>query len=158
MSRKKWVFLVAVSLGTMFLFGCGFMQFQKAGIMLTQERYEEAIPIYKDFLIEHPDFVDAKSRLGFAYLKTGRLDEAIAQFEAALALQPGDPYSVLYMGMAYLNKEEFGKAMEIWQGYRDSKRNLRPLKRITIQSRSVIIKTCRPITACVPSRKAWQQC
>lgn len=124
MSKRKQVFLVILSLGMMFVVGCSFMQFNKAGVLLTQEKYEEAIPLYKDFITKNPDFVDARSRLGFAYLKTGRLDEAITQFETALKMEPGNPYSVLYMGLAYLNKEEFGKAIEIWQGYRNSEQPL----------------------------------
>ncbi len=128
MSKRKQVFLVILSLGMMFLFSCGgfrgFIEYNKAGIMLSQKKYEEAIPIYKDFIAKHPDVVDARSRLGFAYLKLGRLDEAITQFETALKMEPGDPYSVLYMGIAYLNKNDFGKAMEIWQGYRNTEQPL----------------------------------
>ncbi len=124
MSKRKQVFLVILSLGMMFLFGCSFIEFNKAGVMLTQEKYEEAIPIYKDFITKNPDFVDARSRLGFAYLKTGRLDEAITELETALKMAPGDPYSVLYLGLAYWNKEEFGKAIKVWQGYRNSERPL----------------------------------
>ena len=38
-----------------------------------------------------PDHEEARSNLGAAYAGQGRLGEAVAQFEAALRLDPGDP-------------------------------------------------------------------
>jgi tetratricopeptide (TPR) repeat protein len=124
MSKRKYIILGVLCLVIVFLFGCGIAEFIKADFKLNQKKYEEAIPIYKEYLAKNPNFVHARSRLGFAYLKTGRLDEAITEFKAALKIKPGEPYSVLYLGLAYLNKKEFGKAIKVWQGYRNKERPL----------------------------------
>jgi len=117
MSRKTYMILGVLGLGISFLVGCGTM---KADIKMQQESYDEAIPLYREYLSEHPDAFRVRSRLGFAYLRTGRLDEAVEEFEKVLRAEPGDPYALLYLGMAYLNREEIDKAMSIWQGYRNS--------------------------------------
>ena len=137
MSKRKYVILVVICLGIVFLFGCdklkgfkvldkftGLPGLTKAGYMLNQNKYEEAIPLYKEYLAKDPDSVHARSRLGFAYLKTGRLDEAVTEFETTLKAEPGEPYSVLYLGLAYLNKGNLGKAIGIWQGYRNKEQPL----------------------------------
>lgn len=104
--------------------GCGGMSLVKADFKMAQEAYDEAIPIYEAYVKDNPDAVDPRNRLGFAYLKTGKLDAAIDAFQTVLQLEPGDPYAVLYLGMAHLNKEEFGKAIEVWQGYRNNRKPL----------------------------------
>jgi tetratricopeptide (TPR) repeat protein len=96
----------------------------KGNVMLSHEKYNEAIPVFEKYLDEHPDSIEARSRLGFAYLKTGRLDEAISTFREVIKVRSGEPYSVLYLGTAYLNKGEIGRAIETWREYRDEKRPL----------------------------------
>ncbi|MBW2019833.1 MAG: tetratricopeptide repeat protein [Deltaproteobacteria bacterium] len=121
MLKKESVILGVLCLGLVFLSGCSLM---KAEMKLSLQRYDEAIPLFKEYLADKPDSVEARSRLGFACLKTGRLDEAIAEFKTVLKAEPGEPYSVLYLGLAYLNKGELGKTIEVWQGYRDKKKPL----------------------------------
>ncbi len=123
MFRKNIVlnFILIAGLCAMMLqfYGCSGMM--KANHLIAQEKYDEAIPVLKEQIAENPDSVQAKNRLGFAYLKTGRMDEAIQEFEEVLNLSPGEPEAVLYLGMAYLNKEELDKAIDTWQGYRNDK-------------------------------------
>lgn len=114
MSKKTQMILGILCMGI--LVGCGTM---KADVKMRQESYDEAIPLYREYLSEHPDAFRVRSRLGFAYLKTGQLNEAVEMFETVLRMNPGDPYALLYLGMAYLNKEEIDKAMSAWQGYRN---------------------------------------
>ncbi len=113
---KKSFFIFGMLALSLFFSGCGTMM---AEFKMRQESYEEAIPLYREYLAEHPDQFRVRSRLGFASLKTGRMDEAIVELEKALDQEPGDPFSVLYLGMAHLNKEEIGKAIQLWQGYRN---------------------------------------
>ena len=118
MSRKSYFMLGSLCLVISLLFSCA-GTVMKADIKMRQESYDEATSLYREYLAEHPAAFRIRSRLGFALLKTGRLDDAIAEFENVLETEPGDPYSVLYLGMAYLNKEEIDKAVGIWQGYRN---------------------------------------
>ncbi|RPJ16954.1 MAG: tetratricopeptide repeat protein [Desulfobacteraceae bacterium] len=116
--KIMYVFLVTV---LMFFIGCGgIAEFTKAEFKLGAKKYDEAIPLYKEYLAKKPDSAVGHSKLGFAYLKTGRLDEAIAEFQTALKNEPGEPYATYYIGLAWLNKENYEKAMEAWQGYRNS--------------------------------------
>ena len=95
-----------------------------ADLKLSQEKYNEAIPLLKGYLANRPDSWKTRSKLGFAYLKIGSLDKAITELSAALDSKPGDAYAVLYLGLAYLNKGDIGKAIAIFQTYRDKKQPL----------------------------------
>ena len=119
MIKKQYAVLVILLIGLLCFSACS--KITKADYNLAAKKYDEAIPIYEEFLSEKPDSIQARSRLGFAYLKTGRYDLAIEAFNTALSAKPGDPYSVLYLGMAYLHKEQFSKAVEVWQTYRNKK-------------------------------------
>jgi tetratricopeptide (TPR) repeat protein len=118
MLKKIYViFGILFCAGLLLVSGCSTVKI--AEVKMQQENYAEAIPLYQQHLAKNPDEFRIKSRLGFAYLKTGQLDAAIKTFEEVLAVAPGDPYSVLYLGLAYLNKEETGKAVTLWQGYKN---------------------------------------
>ena len=48
--------------------------------------------------------IAARANLGLALLSLGRIDEAIAQYRAALAQAPGNPGLRLNLAMAYYKK------------------------------------------------------
>jgi len=120
MINNKKLILGFLVTGLIFFIGCGGMaELTKAELKLGAKKYDEAIPLYKEYLAKQPNSASGHGKLGFAYLKTGRLDEAIAEFQTALKNEPGEPYSTYYLGLAWLNKENYEKAIEIWQGYRN---------------------------------------
>ncbi len=122
--KRRLGFFLICALAVCCLAGCSAMELVKADFKMSQEAYDEAIPILEAYIQKNPDAVDELNKLGFACLKSGKLDQAATTFEKVLQIKPGDPYAVLYLGMAYLNKEEFGKAGAVWQGYRDQKKPL----------------------------------
>ncbi|MBU1183034.1 MAG: CsgG/HfaB family protein [Pseudomonadota bacterium] len=110
------ILLVTVSL----LSGCGGGGVStKAELNRETEKNIGAIPFTGEYLAASPDAKKSPSKLGFWYLKTGRVNEAVAEFEAALKKEPGDPFSIYYLGLAYLNKEDFEKTIQIWKSYRN---------------------------------------
>jgi len=110
------ILLVTVS----FLSGCGGGGVStKAELKREAGKSIEAMPYNSGYLAATPDSDKSQSKLGFWYLKTGRVDEAIAEFKTALKKEPGDPFSIYYLGLAYLNKEDFEKAIQVWKGYRN---------------------------------------
>jgi tetratricopeptide (TPR) repeat protein len=125
MIRGKEIIVGFLIAGLAFLIGCGGVtELTKAEIKLGAKNYNEAISLYKQYLTRNSDSAIGHSKLGFAYLKTGRLDEAVAEFQNALKIEPGEPYSTYYLGLAWLNKENYEKAIETWQGYRNSSKPL----------------------------------
>ena len=119
MTNKKLILGFLIT-GLIFFIGCGgIAELTKAELKLGTKKYDEAIPLYKEYLAKQPNSAMGHSKLGFAYLKTGRLDEAIVEFQTALINEPGEPYSTYYLGLAWLNKENYEKAIAVWQGYRN---------------------------------------
>jgi tetratricopeptide (TPR) repeat protein len=114
------VALLAIAL----LSGCVAVEMKRAQLKLSGEKYDEAIPLYQKVLSKNSDSVKARSRLGFAYLKTGRIEQAVVEFKKVLAKEPGEPFSVLYLGLAYLNQEEIKKTIALWQGYKSPEQPL----------------------------------
>ncbi len=53
---------------------------------LTQERYDEAINYFMEYLKKHPKDADAHLQLGMAFLKKESLKEAINEFKQAITL------------------------------------------------------------------------
>jgi len=106
--------------GLLLMVGCGGVaELSKAELRIGAKKYDEAIPLYKEYLAKQPNSSIGHSKLGFAYLKTGRLDESITEFHTALQREPGEPFSTYYLGLAWLNKKDFEKAIEVWQEYRN---------------------------------------
>jgi len=124
MSKKRHYHrgIVCLAIISILLSGC--LGLTKANISMDLGRYGEAIPLYKEYLVKNPDSVPAHNKLGFAYLKTGQLDASIKEFETVRKLEPNNSLAILYLGMGYLNKEDFGKAIATWQAYRNKKEPL----------------------------------
>jgi tetratricopeptide (TPR) repeat protein len=86
---------------------------------LSQRNYNAAIPYFQQYLAENQDHLEARNKLGFAYLKTGQINQAIQEFEKVLEGNPGNPYATLYLGLAWLKKNELRKAITTWRSYKD---------------------------------------
>jgi len=127
MYKRNVLLFAAFCLCVIFAFStpaAAFFGASKAKKMLQQERYDKAIPLYKEYLTKKPNAYKARSELGFAYLKTGRLDEAIQEFNSVLMTKPGNSYAVLYLGLAYVGKGEYKRAIATWQIFRAKKKPL----------------------------------
>ncbi len=129
MFKNQYVKLGVLLISLLSLFACvaaieSELKLIKAKDNLTDEKYDQAISLYQEYLAEKPASVRARSRLGFAYLKTGNIDQAIEEFNTVLKAEPGEPYSLLYLGIAYLNKGEYTKTITTWQTYRNNKQPL----------------------------------
>ncbi len=124
-STRRGVFVIVLLVFT----GC--TASMRGNWNLSRKDYRGAITHYREDLSRNPDHWQTRQRLGFAYLKTGQLDEAIAEFERVLMQKSGDPYANYYLGLAWLDKGERGKAIEVWRSYRNRKEPLveREIKR-----------------------------
>jgi len=94
-------------------------------ILVNQGRYEDAIavlePLAKDIIYASPE--KAWGNLGWAYLKAGKVDEAIAALSRAVAAQPNYCVGHYWLGVAFQKKnqhqaarEAFGRALEVPAG------------------------------------------
>ena len=74
------------------------------------EEFDEAIRLYKESIALYPT-ADAHTYLGWAYSFQGKLDDAIAQCEIAIQIDPefGNPYNDI--GAYLIEKGEFDEAI-----------------------------------------------
>lgn len=80
-----------------------------------QARYAQAIFAYREVLKRNPHHVAALNGLGMSLAETGKHDEAITQFQAAIAISAGSAYLHNNLGYVLLLKdsnEEAVKALE----------------------------------------------
>ncbi len=96
----------------------------KAHVRMEQGDYEEAIQLYEEHLEKHPDSLEARRELGFAHLKAGFPDPAIAELESVLEVNPYDPDALLYVGLAYLDRGSVDEALAVFQDYQNRKQPL----------------------------------
>lgn len=104
-------FFMAILIG---ISGCTLM---KADMKIDAKEYDEAIPLLESYLADNPDSISALNKLGFAYLKSGQIANAVKTFKTALDKDPDDPYAVFYLGIAYLNMEKIGEAISLWKDF-----------------------------------------
>jgi tetratricopeptide (TPR) repeat protein len=71
-----------------------------AGVLLRQERYDEAIREYRAYLRMEPDNAAAHSQLGIALVGGDLEQEAVEEFTRASELNPGDPATWLNLANA----------------------------------------------------------
>lgn len=89
----------------------------KADMKMGFKQYQEAIPLYEEYLKSKPDSLEGARKLGLAYFFSSRFDEAIEQFDTVLKKEPDDDIARLRIGQAFVNSGEIGKAANVWEGY-----------------------------------------
>jgi Flp pilus assembly protein TadD len=72
---------------------------------MDANNYEAAIPPLQKFIAEEPDVAYGHFQLGFAYTALKRRDEARAEYERAMALDPKMPEACLNLGILLLQTD-----------------------------------------------------
>jgi tetratricopeptide (TPR) repeat protein len=73
---------------------------------LQTGRFAEAQGFFSQALAEDPGRTDALVGLGIAQYKQGEIDQAADTLDKALQVRPNEPSVRLYLGLAYLRKQD----------------------------------------------------
>lgn len=94
-----------------------------AGCLVSQKRYKEAVSVY-DQVVKSADSTLIRQRYGYALLQAGRPDDAAAQFNMAMKLNPrnyqainglGDVMLAKYRQSSLLDEQKRTEAVQYWQ-------------------------------------------
>lgn len=120
---KKYCMISGCLLSTILLLaGCSGLS--KANARLEQKKYDEAIQLYQEYLQQHPESLEARRNMGRAYLKAAHPDKAVAEFRSILKKKIEDPYSSLYLGLAYLYKGDVAEAVSFMEKFKNPRHPL----------------------------------
>src|SRR5207253_5901443 len=85
--------------------------YQEGTAALKRRDYPAAIASLADLVNRNPRFTDAALRLGQAYEKSGRFEDAVTAYKKVLVANPAMREEVaLALGAAYLNLEQYDLA------------------------------------------------
>jgi Flp pilus assembly protein TadD len=80
----------------------GLSNYAKARALIDEERFGDALPVLVELSETQPGFADVWSLLGFAYRKTGALEESGKAYRRALGLDPYHRGALEYQGELFL--------------------------------------------------------
>jgi len=97
--------------------------FDKGDILIKEEKYDEALRIFEEFLAKYPEIYQVHLSIGTCYLKKGELDKAEAEFKLVLdkTLEKSGDYkkdsqvslrAFAGIGEIYIQKEDFLSAQK----------------------------------------------
>src|ERR1700674_318150 len=78
---------------------------------IDANNFEAALTPLQKFIAEKPEVAFAHFQLGYAYTALKRGDEARAEYERAIALDPKMPEAYLNLGILLLDKQEYAAAV-----------------------------------------------
>jgi len=92
--------------------------YDKGDILIKEEKYDEALRIFEEFLAKYPEIYQVHLNIGTCYLKKGELDKAEAEFKLVLdkTLEKSGDYkkdpqvslrAFAGIGEVYIQKEDF---------------------------------------------------
>ena len=88
-----------------------------ANLHIENRDFEAAGAIASKYLENHPEDAQMLTVQGTVYLYTGRMDEGLARYDAALELDPGLYSTYKRRGVVYLAKQDFYKALDDLEKY-----------------------------------------
>ena len=83
-----------------------------AKILVGQGRDRDAIHVLTRIIRENPRFVPAYNEIAGVYVRSDRLEDAIALLQSGLKQSPNDPVLHNNLGMCYLLKTDPARALE----------------------------------------------
>ena len=83
----------------------------RAKDLMAAQRFEEAVPIYRELVRALPDNPGLVMNLGLALDYSGHKREAAGQFEKVLKLEPSNGLALLFLGTTYLDLGEAARAL-----------------------------------------------
>jgi len=97
--------------------------FDQGNQFLTEEKYDEALKVFEEFLVKYPEIYQAHLNIGSCHLKKGELDKAEAEFKLVLdkTMETFGDYkkdattslrALSGLGEVYLKKEDFDTAQK----------------------------------------------
>ncbi|HWV99976.1 MAG TPA: tetratricopeptide repeat protein [Candidatus Acidoferrum sp.] len=87
------------------------------GTLRIQERFEEAIPVYRQAIRQRPNGALGHSGLGAVLFAKGQFDTAVPELRSAVELKPRDPLARNDLGAALF---ELGRLDEAMEQYREA--------------------------------------
>jgi len=100
-----------------------FELFDKGNLLIKEEKYDDALVVFEEFLTKYPEIYQVHLNIGTCYLKKGEMDKAEKEFKLVLdkTLEShgdykNDPQASLRafsgLGEIYLRKEDFENAQK----------------------------------------------
>jgi len=77
--------------------------------------WSSKISLWEDVVAKSPSLVYPRNNLGVAYIEAGRLDDAVREFETALAIKPGHATALNNLGVLRAQQGRLDAAMESFQ-------------------------------------------
>ncbi len=81
----------------------------------NEEKFEEAMPYYREAVRLRPYFVDFVSNMGYALQKLGKPEEALEQYSKALRINPHHPPSLRNMGALLYEQGRYADALDYYR-------------------------------------------
>ncbi len=88
----------------------------RLGILYMEAgRYGDAVRWFREALARQKDDLDVRSHLATSLAGQGQIDAAVSEYEAALAIDPSHPQSLLGLGrVLLLGKNDIRGGLEVW--------------------------------------------
>lgn len=86
--------------------------FGSARALVDEQKFDDALSMLRQLDQESPNNPDILNLIGFSLRKTGKMDEALAYYTRALALNPTHRGANEYLGELYLETKQPDKARE----------------------------------------------
>jgi len=90
---------------------------EQAKAQLSQQRYDQAIPILQKAALVDPRSMEAHFYLGSAFYHLKDMEKAIAEYQAVLSLQPDAAEAMFNLGSCYEHSRRFDDAVSWYEKY-----------------------------------------
>jgi rhomboid protease GluP len=91
------------------------VEFGKGQAALDHDDLNAAIPHLEKYVAARPGDIRGHALLGWALYETKRYDDAVQEFERALAINPDDPYVEVNLAKIYAYQKKTDKALELFK-------------------------------------------
>jgi tetratricopeptide (TPR) repeat protein len=85
-------------------------------LYLESGQYEQAVAWFREAVELKGDDLHLRNHMALALVGVGRIDEAISEYRAALAVDPSHPQSLFGLGRVLLyGKNDIQRGLEVWE-------------------------------------------